>query len=153
MKAPAETAPQSAGMQGWLEAKPGVTTSQVAGPGGRPPTSTMYKVGGKLFAILAIRGAPWVIVKSDPHLVEILREQYAGVGHRAPWRRFRPNLLVVLAAPLSVGMPLDRPPCFGTCQRGKRSNSLRSNEGPVPRPPDARGFDRAPQRSRQRLPL
>jgi predicted DNA-binding protein (MmcQ/YjbR family) len=85
MKAPAGAGPhpQSAAMHGWLEAKPGVTTGQAPGPGGRPPTSTMYKVGGKLFAILAIRGAPWVIVKSDPHLVDILKSQYAGVGHRS----------------------------------------------------------------------
>jgi predicted DNA-binding protein (MmcQ/YjbR family) len=70
-------------MLAWLEGKPGATTSQVAGPGGRAPTASMYKVGGKLFAILAIRGAPWVIVKSDEHLVEILKEQYAGIGHRS----------------------------------------------------------------------
>jgi predicted DNA-binding protein (MmcQ/YjbR family) len=83
MKASVEAAPESAAMQAWLEAKPGVTTGQVAGPGGRPPTSTMYKVGGKLFAILAVRGAPWVIVKSDEHLVEVLKSQYAGIGHRS----------------------------------------------------------------------
>ncbi len=43
----------------------------------------MYKVMGKMFAILSMRGDPFVILKCDPHMVEILREQYAGVGHRS----------------------------------------------------------------------
>jgi predicted DNA-binding protein (MmcQ/YjbR family) len=43
----------------------------------------MYKVMGKLFAILSVRGEPFVILKCDQHLAEILREQYAAVGHRS----------------------------------------------------------------------
>jgi predicted DNA-binding protein (MmcQ/YjbR family) len=45
-----------------------------------------YKVMGKMFAIVS-RGAGgasyFLIVKTDPHLAEILREQYAGIGHRS----------------------------------------------------------------------
>jgi predicted DNA-binding protein (MmcQ/YjbR family) len=66
-----------------LDAFPGATTDAVPTPGGRPSPATMYKVMGKLFAILSTRGEPFVILKSDPHLVEILREQYAAVGHRS----------------------------------------------------------------------
>ena len=38
---------------------------------------------GKTFAILQVRGFENVILKCDPHLVEILKQQYAGVGHRS----------------------------------------------------------------------
>jgi predicted DNA-binding protein (MmcQ/YjbR family) len=44
---------------------------------------TLYKVMGKMFAILTDRGTPNVILKCDPHLVEVLRDTYAGVGHRS----------------------------------------------------------------------
>jgi predicted DNA-binding protein (MmcQ/YjbR family) len=37
----------------------------------------------KMFAILEIRRLEAVILKCDPNLAEILREQYAGVGHRS----------------------------------------------------------------------
>jgi predicted DNA-binding protein (MmcQ/YjbR family) len=47
-------------------------------------TPTGYKVMGKTFAILSVRrdGCGWLILKCDPHLAEILREQYSDVGHR-----------------------------------------------------------------------
>ena len=44
---------------------------------------TLYKVMGKMFAILEDNKIQCVILKCDPHLAEILREQYAGVGHRS----------------------------------------------------------------------
>jgi predicted DNA-binding protein (MmcQ/YjbR family) len=44
---------------------------------------TMYKVMGKMFAILEDGKTRGVILKCDPHLAEVLREQYAGVGHRS----------------------------------------------------------------------
>jgi len=37
----------------------------------------------KAAAILETRKANYLIVKCDPHLAEILREQYAGIGHRS----------------------------------------------------------------------
>jgi predicted DNA-binding protein (MmcQ/YjbR family) len=62
-----------------LEARPGaVGTSIPSAPG-----VLIYKVMGKMFAILATRRAPYVILKCDPHLAELMREQYAGVGHRS----------------------------------------------------------------------
>lgn len=44
---------------------------------------TLYKVMGKMFAILEDRRIQNVILKCDPHLAEILREQYDGIGHRS----------------------------------------------------------------------
>ena len=62
-----------------LEAKPGA----IGAPLPSAPGVLLYKVMGKMFAILSTRGEAYVILKSDPHLAEILREQYADVGHRS----------------------------------------------------------------------
>jgi predicted DNA-binding protein (MmcQ/YjbR family) len=61
-----------------LEALPGAEASAKS-----PPGVVIYKVMEKMFAILSVRGAEGVILKADPHLVEILRETYTGVGHRS----------------------------------------------------------------------
>ena len=50
---------------------------------GGAPLVLIFKVMGKMFAILSVRGTENVILKCDPHLAETLREQYAGVGHRS----------------------------------------------------------------------
>jgi predicted DNA-binding protein (MmcQ/YjbR family) len=52
-------------------------------PRGREPLVLIYKVMGKTFAILSVRKIENVILKCDPHLAEILREQHRGVGHRS----------------------------------------------------------------------
>ena len=44
---------------------------------------TLYKVMGKMFAILEVNKISGVILKCDPHLAETLRDQYAGVGRRS----------------------------------------------------------------------
>jgi predicted DNA-binding protein (MmcQ/YjbR family) len=69
--------PAVAQVQTWLEAKPGALFDPASAPSLR-----IYKVMGKMFAILSVRGVEAVSLKCDPHLAEILREQYAGVGHR-----------------------------------------------------------------------
>jgi predicted DNA-binding protein (MmcQ/YjbR family) len=43
----------------------------------------IYKVMGKMFAIVGLGKVEHVILKCDPHLVESLKEIYAGVGHRS----------------------------------------------------------------------
>ena len=66
-----------------LESRPGAE-------GGALPSTPgviLYKVMGKMFAILSERADPNVSLKCDPHLAEILREQYAGVGHRSHLNR------------------------------------------------------------------
>ena len=62
-----------------IEAMPGATGHPLASTKG----VTLYKVMGKMFAILEARRLELVILKCDPHLVEVLREQYQGVGHRS----------------------------------------------------------------------
>jgi predicted DNA-binding protein (MmcQ/YjbR family) len=74
---------RTADLQVVLERKPGAVAVPVPTSMGRPPPALMYKVMGKMFAILSTRGAEFVILKCDPHLAEILREQYAAVGHRS----------------------------------------------------------------------
>jgi predicted DNA-binding protein (MmcQ/YjbR family) len=66
-----------------LEAMPGAVGEPMTASRGKEPLVLIFKVMGKMFAILAVRGTENVILKSDPHLAEILREQYAGVGHRS----------------------------------------------------------------------
>ena len=67
-----------------LDAMPGVTALSRSQPRStKGPLVLDYKVMGKTFAILQVRLAERVILKCDPHLVEILKEQYAGVGHRS----------------------------------------------------------------------
>jgi len=65
-----------------LETKPGSEAMVITPPRSSVPNAVRYKVMGKMFAILSIRGAEYVILKCDAHLVEVLREQYAGIGHR-----------------------------------------------------------------------
>ena len=75
--------PETLALKAVLEAYPGAGAFPVPMPHGRPPPAIMYKVMAKVFAILNIRGEQAVILKHDPVLGEILREQYAGVGdHR-----------------------------------------------------------------------
>ena len=67
-----------------LDAMPGATTLSRSQPRStKGPLVLDYKVMGKTFAILQVRGFENVILKCDPHFAEVLREQYAGVGHRS----------------------------------------------------------------------
>lgn len=65
-------------IRAWLEAHPGATGAPLPSARG----VTIYKVMDRMFAILSPRPSRAVILKCDRHLVEILREQYAGVGAR-----------------------------------------------------------------------
>ena len=51
-------------------------------PTGVAPLSLMFKIMGKMFAVLSLRGDEYVVLKCDPHLAGMLRAQYEGVGHR-----------------------------------------------------------------------
>jgi predicted DNA-binding protein (MmcQ/YjbR family) len=62
-----------------LEARPGATGDALPSA----PGVVLHKVMGKMFAILEVRKNQFLILKCDPHLAEILREQYSGVGHRS----------------------------------------------------------------------
>ena len=66
-----------------LGAKRAAVAEPMTAPRGSKPLVLIYKVMGKMFAILAVRGTPNVILKCDPHLAEVLRGQYQGIGHRS----------------------------------------------------------------------
>jgi predicted DNA-binding protein (MmcQ/YjbR family) len=89
--------PHAAAVKAVLEAKPGAVAAPLASAAG----VVLYKVMGKMFAILTTNRIQSVILKCDPHLAEILREQYGGVGHRSHLdRRFW----------ISVALGADVPP-------------------------------------------
>src|SRR3569833_3618976 len=70
--------PSVLALQAVLAAKPGAVGDPLASAQGG-----IYKVMGKMFAILTTGRVEGVILQCDPHLAEILREQYEGVGHRS----------------------------------------------------------------------
>ena len=71
--------PRIAALRAVLESKPGAAGEVLTSARG----VTLYKVMGKMFAIVTDHKIENVILKCDPHLAEILREQYAGVGRRS----------------------------------------------------------------------
>ena len=82
-RARSKSSGQMTAVRKWIEAKPGAVAAPYSGRKGSPPISVMYKVANKIFAIVALRTAPSVILKCDPHLIPMLKEQYSGVGHRS----------------------------------------------------------------------
>jgi predicted DNA-binding protein (MmcQ/YjbR family) len=66
-----------------LQDKPGATAAPVSAPINRTPAAMVYKVMGKMFAIVALSTVEYVILKCDPLEVEALKKTYAGVGHRS----------------------------------------------------------------------
>ncbi|MFZ1991313.1 MAG: MmcQ/YjbR family DNA-binding protein [Alphaproteobacteria bacterium] len=74
---------RSAALKTYLDAMPGATFDARSAGRSATPGVLIYKIMGKMFAILSIRGAENVILKCDPHLAEMMREQYEGVGHRS----------------------------------------------------------------------
>ena len=75
--------PRTDALKTVLEAMPGAVGEPMNASRGSTPLVILFKVMGKMFAILNVRGAENVILKCDPHLAEVLRVQYAGVGHRS----------------------------------------------------------------------
>jgi predicted DNA-binding protein (MmcQ/YjbR family) len=69
-------------LKAFLETRPGASAVPVAAPKGVAPLGLMFKIMGKMFAILSLRGDEYVVLKCDPHLAEMLRAQYEGVGKR-----------------------------------------------------------------------
>lgn len=75
--------PRTLALKAVLDTMPGAVGEPMTASRGTLPLVLIYKVMGKMFAILAVRGAENVILKCDPHLAEVLRETYGGVGHRS----------------------------------------------------------------------
>jgi predicted DNA-binding protein (MmcQ/YjbR family) len=86
----------------WVEAKPGAVGTLFFANRGSLPIAAIYKVMGKMFAIVGLRGGENVILKCDPELVPALKDRYTGVGHRSHLdRRFW--ISVSLDADVPVG--------------------------------------------------
>jgi predicted DNA-binding protein (MmcQ/YjbR family) len=75
--------PKTKALKKLLDAMPGAVADPYVPPRAKEPLILMYKVMGKMFAILSVRGDEYVIVKCEPVLAEMLREQYTGIGHRS----------------------------------------------------------------------
>lgn len=82
-KAPYSPGPKTKQLQARLNRMPGAELQSMSVRSGSPPIALIYKVMGKMFAILSARGEEFVILKCDPNLVPVLRQQYQGVGHRS----------------------------------------------------------------------
>ena len=65
-----------------LDALPGAVGEPWTPPRGTSPLSILYKVGGKMFAVMTLRGDLYVVLKAPPFVCDMLREQYTGIGKR-----------------------------------------------------------------------
>jgi predicted DNA-binding protein (MmcQ/YjbR family) len=74
---------RTAAVKAWIEAKPGAEGQPFTPRKNSAPLVVIYKVMGKTFAILSVRGVEDVILKCDPLLASALRKDYSGVGHRS----------------------------------------------------------------------
>ena len=74
---------RTATVKAWIEAMPGAEGREFTPRKNSAPLVVIYKVMGKMFAILSVRGGEDVILKCDPTLVSVLRKDYTGVGHRS----------------------------------------------------------------------
>ena len=73
----------SAALKTVLDAMPGAVAKPMTASRGSDPLVLIYKIMGKMFAILSLRGDAFVILKCDPFRADLLRETYRGIGHRS----------------------------------------------------------------------
>jgi len=73
----------AAALKAVLDAMPGAVAEAMTASRGTVPLVQIYKIKGKMFAILSLRAEPFVILKCDPFRADVLRETYRGVGHRS----------------------------------------------------------------------
>ncbi len=77
-----------------LDALPGAVGEPCTPPRGTSPLSLLYKVGGKMFAVMTLRGALYVVIKAPPFVCDMLREhicrrRQADPSRSAPLGRHR----------------------------------------------------------------
>ena len=73
----------TAALKAVLDAMPGAVGEPMTAARGTTPLVLIYKIMGKMFAILSVRAEPFVILKCDPFRADMLRETYRGIGHRS----------------------------------------------------------------------
>jgi len=69
-------------MKAFLEKLPAAEAVPAPAPRGAAPLGLMFKIMGKMFAVLSLRGDEYVVLKCDPHLADMLRAKYEGIGRR-----------------------------------------------------------------------
>ena len=74
---------RTAALKAALDAMPGAVANPMTASRGTSPLVLIYKILGKMFAILSLRGEAFVILKCDPFRADLLRETYRGIGHRS----------------------------------------------------------------------
>ena len=74
---------ETAALKAVLDAMPGAQAEPMTAARGSKPLVLIYKIMGKMFAILSLRAEPFVILKCDSFRADLLRETYHGVGHRS----------------------------------------------------------------------
>ena len=72
----------TASLKAVLDVLPGAVGEPYVAPRGTTPVAILYKIGGKIFAILSQKGDAYVVVKAPSFVVDLLRDQYKGVGRR-----------------------------------------------------------------------
>ena len=81
-RAPLTLGKKTAALKARLDAFPGAAAAAMNASRGTVPLVLIYKVMNKTFAILSVRAEEFVMLKADPNVVPMLRERYAGIGHR-----------------------------------------------------------------------
>ena len=70
---------RTAALKARLDAMPGAVGAPMSAARGSTPLVLIYKVMGKMFAILSVRSTENVILKCDPHLAEVRAMTHPGV--------------------------------------------------------------------------
>lgn len=78
----AKASRSTAALRKFIEARPGVVPSEFSMGRNTTPMAVIHKVKGRMFAIQSLR-EEHVIVKCDPMLMQALKQQYKGIGHRS----------------------------------------------------------------------
>jgi predicted DNA-binding protein (MmcQ/YjbR family) len=74
---------QTAALKAMLDRMTGAAAEPMTAACGSEPLVMIYKIMGKMFAILSLRAEQFIILKCDPVRAEILRDTYGGIGHRS----------------------------------------------------------------------
>jgi len=66
----------------FIESLPAAQSTHLSMGRSAAPVAVLHKLKGKIFAIQSLR-QEYVIVKCDPMLIQALKQQYKGIGHKS----------------------------------------------------------------------
>ena len=144
--------PKTKALKKLLDTMPGAVADPYIPPRAKEPLILMYKVMGKMFAILSVRGEEYVIVKCEPVLAEMLREQYAGIGHRSHLdKRFWISIGLDADVPIKETKSLVKSSYALVCEsltRAQKAQLAARSGRQAPRPKQAKPSRKAGARAR-----